>query len=44
MTVPYGYLTKDGYFGRLFNGKWMMFATENEYIEWLDEHFKEVQQ
>lgn len=33
---PYGYYTSYGYNG-LVNGKYMLFSTENEYIEYITE-------
>lgn len=32
----YGYLTKYGYLGWV-NGRWMLFASEQEYFEYLEE-------
>jgi len=29
----YGYLTKNGYYGRMPSGEWLLFPTEGEYIE-----------
>lgn len=34
--MPYGYLTANGYFG-LVDGEYMLFATEEEYYEYLRE-------
>lgn len=31
-----GYHTSDGYMG-LINGEWMMFPTESEYVEYMEE-------
>lgn len=33
----YGYNTKYGYMGRLRDGRWMLFATEKEYTEYINE-------
>lgn len=33
----YGYLTPSGYMGRLKSGRWMLFATQNEYHEYYAE-------
>lgn len=35
--TEYGYLTSYGYRGRLPDGSWMDFPTEEEYIEYLHE-------
>ena len=37
----YGYDIKVGYYGRLPNGKWMLFPTEREYSEYINEFYKE---
>ncbi len=37
MFKPYGYLTKDGYFGRLADGTYRLFPTEQEYLEYIKE-------
>ena len=34
---PYGYLVPDGYFGRLKDGSWRLFPTENEYLDYVRE-------
>lgn len=33
----YGYWTKYGYLGKLKSGKWMLFANENEYIDYIND-------
>lgn len=33
----YGYLVSNGYMGRLKDGSWMLFETENEYKLYLSE-------
>lgn len=37
MEMPYGYYTQCGYMGRLSSGIWMLFATQQDYIEYLNE-------
>lgn len=34
--MPYGYCVSNGYFG-MVNGKYILFATEDEYYEYLKE-------
>lgn len=36
----YGYLTSSGYKG-LVGGRWMLFATDTEYYEYMREHEEE---
>lgn len=31
--MPYGYLVHGGYMGRMKNGQFILFPTEDEYIE-----------
>ena len=31
----YGYVVKNGYMGRLKDGSWMLFATEEDYKDYL---------
>lgn len=33
----YGYDIKCGYMGRLNDGRWMLFPTEQEYIDYINE-------
>ena len=33
----YGYYIPSGYKGKLKDGRWMLFATEQEYIEYMNE-------
>ena len=40
MKDYYGYYTKYGFRGRV-NGRWMEFASEEEYYEYLEEHYHE---
>ena len=35
--MPYGYYTQSGYRGLLPNGRWMLFVSDEEYIEYLEE-------
>lgn len=34
---PYGYLTKDGYMGRVSELCWILFSTEQEYLDYIKE-------
>lgn len=34
---PYGYPVDGGYFGRIRLGEWMLFPTENEYLEYFED-------
>lgn len=33
-TKPYSYKTTDGWYGRLHDGSWQLFETEDEYISY----------
>ena len=35
--MPKGFVTQSGYYGYA-NGKWILFATEMEYLEYLNEN------
>lgn len=35
MITPYGYLVKEGYFGRVRDGTFILFATEGDYLEYI---------
>lgn len=37
MFKPYGYIVNIGYFGLLKDGTFRLFATENEYLEHIEE-------
>lgn len=31
--MAYGYYTGSGYYGRMKDGRWILFATEGEYLQ-----------
>lgn len=35
--MAYGYYTESGYYGRMKDGRWILFATESEYLQLLKE-------
>ena len=35
--MAYGYYTESGYCGRMKDGRWILFATEGEYLQSLKE-------
>ncbi len=35
--LTYGYHTQSGYMGRLASGRWVLFPTQEEYLEQLEE-------
>lgn len=35
--LPYGYLIKEGYVGRLHDGTYMLFSTERDYLVYIGE-------
>ena len=35
--MPYGYYTQTGYMGRLPTGRWVLFATQADYLDYLAE-------
>ena len=35
--MAYGYYTDSGYYGRTKDGRWILFATEGEYLQSLKE-------
>lgn len=35
--ASYGYSVQSGYMGRLPDGRWMMFATHKDYLEYIEE-------
>lgn len=35
--MAYGYVTESGYYGRMKDGRWILFATEGEYLQSLKE-------
>lgn len=35
--MAYGYITDSGYYGRMKDGRWILFATEVEYLQALKE-------
>jgi hypothetical protein len=38
---PYGYLIGSGYKGKMPDGRWMLFPTEEEYNEMFDEESRD---
>lgn len=35
--MAYGYYTESGYYARMKDGRWILFATEGEYLQSLKE-------
>ena len=35
--MPYGYLTQEGYKGKVSENCWMLFDTEQEYLNYIEE-------
>lgn len=35
--MAYGYITDFGYYGRMKDGRWILFSTEGEYLQLLEE-------
>jgi|GEM_PF-6868762 len=35
--MAYGYVTESGYYGRMKDGSWILFSTEGEYLQLLEE-------